>query len=269
MNVAASNPVPDRLLQTSSGVELVIPTIYAGFPEIVAAASTRNGGVNGGRYGMNISLSVGDDPASVADNRKRLLEALGMREDRVAHPGQIHGDRVVVVETGGRYPDCDALITSVPGLYLAITIADCVPMLLFDPVTKTIAAVHSGWRGSAAGILTKTIGILNGRFHIRPANLYAYIGQSAGGCCYEVGDEVAALFPGEVLNQSDNKRSTLDLKKFNHMLLLRHGIPDSQIGLSTHCTICEGELFHSYRREKERSGRMMAVIGRKTDLNGP
>jgi len=186
-------------------------------------------------------------------------------EDLVVHrPAEISRDRVEIVDKGGRYPDCDALITQEANLFLAVTIADCVPILLYDPVTKVIAAVHAGWRGSTNGILAKTLGMLNEQFHVRPQNLHAYVGQSAGVCCYEVGEEVAAHFDADFLYRPANKRQRLDLKKFTNSVLLRHGIPERQIGTSAHCTICEANLFHSYRREMEKSGRMMAVIGRKS-----
>jgi YfiH family protein len=253
----------DQVVQTSSGVELVIPAGFQNYPEIVAAVSTRNGGVSRGSFGMNISLRVGDDPDSVAINRNRILASVGMSEEQVAHPGQIHGDRVEIVRTGGRYPDCDALITPEANLFLAVTIADCVPILLYDPDVKVIAAVHSGWRGSAAGILAKTVTMMVDQFQVSPGRLQAYIGPSAGGCCYEVGEEVAVQFTEAYLRRSDDLRVKLDLKKFNHDILRQSGVPERQIALSTHCTICGKERFHSYRREKEQSGRMMAVIGRK------
>jgi YfiH family protein len=254
----------DRLVRSSSGAELVIPSRFGEYPEIAAAVSTRNGGVSSGNFGMNISMRVGDDPAAVTVNRGRILEGVGITEERIAHPGQVHGDRIVIVERGGRYPDCDALITPVAGIYLAITIADCVPVLLYDPVRKVVAAVHSGWRGSAMGILTKALGVLNGNFHVEARHIQAYIGPSAGVCCYEVGEEVAIRFENAYLRRSEGQRPMLDLKQFNRDVLLRSGVPVEQISVSAHCTICEGNLFHSYRREKETSGRMMALIGRKS-----
>jgi len=255
----------DRFETTGDGVEILFPEIFRSMPGLIAGVTTRRGGVSPEPFGMNISAKVGDDPAAVDANRRRAFAAFGVSERAIAHPGQVHSDRIERVSGAGRVADCDALMTTVPGLFLAVTIADCVPILLHDPVSGLCAAVHSGWRGSAENILGKSIAAILRAGLSRAEHLRAYIGPSAGVCCYEVGEEVAARFDRRFVVGSGNGRLHVDLKIFNRSVLLSCGIPEDQIDCSRHCTICEGEHFHSYRRERERSGRMMALIGRRAE----
>ncbi len=223
--------------------------------------STRIGGVSPEPLGMNLSMSVGDDPRNVDENRKRFCAAAGVRVESLVFQGQVHGDAIHRVFSPGRIPSCDALVTDIEGLFLAVSIADCVPILLADPVKRVVAGVHSGWRGSVRRILSMTVDRLQNEFDVRPHDLVAYIGPSASVCCYEVGEDVAAQFEKSFVKRSDGLKPRLDLKEVNRSLLRSSGVRDENIEVSRHCTICNPELFHSYRRDKERSGRMLAVIG--------
>jgi len=243
-----------------NALPMIRPAIFANDPGLVAAVSTRQGGVSKDPLGMNLSFSVGDDEASVNENRQRFFSRLGIPVDALAIPRQVHSANVARVGAAGAVAETDALVTNTPGVYLCVTIADCVPILIHDPGHCAVAAVHAGWRGSAAGILSHALNLMRSAFGTNPGDLRAYVGPAAGGCCYEVGPEVAERFSPKYL--ADHQGSLrLDLKAFNADALLEAGVQASHLEVSPLCTITESHLLHSYRRDGPRSGRMMAVIG--------
>jgi YfiH family protein len=142
---------------------------------------------------------------------------------------------------------------------LVITIADCVPILLFDPIQKAIGAVHAGWRGTANAIVKRALYMMQEEFKTDPELVLVFIGPSAGVCCYEVSEEVAVNFENKIVPYNTGK-IFIDLKKENASQLKQLGVVAGNIEISTHCTICEKHLFHSYRRDGKNAGRMMAVI---------
>jgi hypothetical protein len=235
------------------------PAIFLPHHGITAAHSTRHGGVSPAPLGMNVSFRVGDHEAFVQENRKRFLRSVGMSENLLAVPRQIHSATVRAVEWPGQLPDCDGLTTNVPGVVLSVTVADCLAILLADPARGVVAAVHAGWRGTASGIATRAVELLQGHYGVHPADLLVYLGPSARACCYEVGEDVASLF-GDAVIRRDQKRY-LDLAIANEQQLTRCGVSPGNIETSPDCTISHPELYHSYRRDGGRSGRMMAVIG--------
>lgn len=230
------------------------------FPGVRFAMSTRQGGVSPEPLGMNLSFKVADDPANVGRNRELFFGELGITERRQAFPRQCHSTVVQNIRTAGEFESCDGLVTSTPDLWLTISIADCVPVMLFDTRNKVVAALHAGWRGTLGQIVRNGVQLMKSEFRSQPSDLVAFIGPSASVCCYQVGNEVAAQFPSETV-MTVNGSLHLDLKEENKRQLLREGVPSENIEISSSCTICSPLLFHSFRREKERSGRMMAVIG--------
>ena len=147
---------------------VIRPAVFGHEPGVIAAVSTRKGGVSREPLGMNLSFSVGDDEASVRENRERFFSALGVPVDALAIPRQVHSAVVARVDAPGPVPGTDALVTDTPGVYLCVTIADCVPILLHDPAHRAVAAVHAGWRGSAAGILSLALKLMRSAFGTRP-----------------------------------------------------------------------------------------------------
>lgn len=238
---------------------LVRPTIFTGIPRIRAAMSTRLGGVSVSPLGMSLSLNIGDDPEAVHENRRRFLSVLGSEERSAAFAAQCHSGTVTVVERAGLHPSCDALLTSRQGLALAVSIADCVPILLANEGGSAIAAVHAGWRGTKQRIVANAVGRLRSEQNVAATSLRAWIGPAAGPCCYEVGDEVAQLFHGDSVVRRDG-RTTLDLALENRRQLAMAGVPEQAIEVDGRCTICGSDLFHSFRRDGDRSGRMLAAI---------
>lgn len=238
---------------------LIRPIVFP--PGITAAFSTRIGGVSPSPLGMNLSFMVGDDPVNVRKNREMFFGSLGIPPGQVAIPGQVHGTTVRRVDGPGDYPESDALISSERGLFLCISVADCVPILLFDPLHNAVGAVHAGWRGTASAIVVAAVEAMHAEFGTLPAGLIASIGPSASGCCYKVGADVASRFL-PLFVREERGESYVDLKGVNRGQLLNAGLRPGNVELSTYCTISDSLLFHSYRRDGATSGRMMGVIGR-------
>jgi hypothetical protein len=239
---------------------LIRSELLGKFMQVRCAVSTRKGTQNGSPFGMNMSYSVGDQTSAVDENRRRFFSALDVPADRVASPGQCHSSQIALVTDPGRIDATDALITETQDLWLAISVADCTPVFLADPGRSAVAAIHAGWRGSAESIVVKAVERMKAEFGTAPKDLLAFIGPSAGACCYEVGDEVAGRFRAAVV-QIRNEKRYLDLKLENAEQLKDSGVSGSNIEISPLCTICNPELLHSYRRDGKRSGRMMGVIG--------
>lgn len=225
--------------------------------------STRSGGVSGGGLGMNLSYRVGDAPENVSANRLQFFEALGVSPASAAYPIQCHSNRVRIVHSPGEYPDCDALISAETGLALAVTVADCVPILLFDPVRRVAAAVHAGWRGTVGQIVALAVAQMIQECGANPGHIVAFIGPAAGACCYQVDAPVASQFPDPFVRDAGNGKYFPDLKRFNKAQLIAQGVPHAQIEIDSDCTMCNAAKYHSYRREGASSGRMLAVIQMK------
>ena len=242
-----------------SDLRLIHSEKLSGYPSVRFAMSTRIGGVSPEPLGMNLSYRVGDDPANVAENRRRLFGALGFTESGSAIPHQCHSSNVQIISAPGEYQACDGLITGIVGLPLVVTVADCLPIVLFEPKSRAIGLVHSGWRGTTQGIGAEAVGLMTKHWGVTGSEIVAYLGPSAGVCCYEVGGDVAQLFSLDEIEQR-NDRLYLDLKKSNVAQLIGCGIKPGNIEVSPLCTICNPQLFHSHRRDRNKSGRMMAAV---------
>jgi YfiH family protein len=164
---------------------------------------------------------------------------------------QIHSD-ICVAARGriGLLGDGDALVENTPGHLVAVKTADCIPILLVDEERRAVAAVHAGWRGTVRRILRRAVHTMQEEFGTEPVSLHAAIGPGIGKCCYEVGAEVAVHF-------GETGQCHIDLAEANRRQLLEMGVPDSRIYSVRICTKC-GDEFHSYRRDKEKSGRMLS-----------
>lgn len=173
---------------------------------------------------------------------------------------QVHGTEALVldkpIQGADRFEGAwDALVTDQPGIMVAVRTADCVPVLLYDPVQRVVAAIHAGWRGAVAGIVPKTVALLVARFGARAERLRMAIGPSAGQCCYEVDEPVLsrlrAALPAwrEVVTPTGIERARLDLRGFVQRQALTEGLRVDRIATVDACTICHPDLFYSYRRE--------------------
>lgn len=225
----------------------------------------------------SIGFAEGTDPEMIRQNRLSLAKAAGFKADRLVTAHQIHSARVSVVTAneagrGGldkesRLPDADALVTADTGLCLMVLSADCVPVLMYDAVKQVIAAVHAGWRGTAAGIVAETVKVMEEKFGCRAENIRAGIGPSIGKCCFEVDEGVAEvffhLFPdteGVVFPGKRPGKFQVDLWEANRKELLDMGLKTGHIEVAGLCTVCHPDRFFSYRREGETAGRFGAGI---------
>ena len=240
----------------------IYPKIFNKFPQLIAAQSTREGGVSPYPYGLNLSSHVGDDPKNVEENRRKFYEEIGVPADAVfVYQNQVHSANINLVKGDeGIVKESDALITREANVFLVVSIADCTPILLYDPIAKIIAAIHAGWRGTEQLITIATVRKMIS-LGAMAENIYAFIGASASGTNYEVGSEVATRFEKDHYTELPNGKCLLDIKKANRDQLLIGGVPLDHIEINSRCTITDLSL-HSYRRDGKQSGRMFAVIGR-------
>lgn len=244
-------------------LELEKPAIAESFPGLTMVQSTRYGGISNEPYSeLNLGLNTGDDKEAVAENRRRFWSALGTSEERTAGGYQVHGSEIRKVDAPGYTDGYDALITGQPDLFLNVTVADCVPVLIFDPVKKAIAAIHAGWRGTVAQITGKTVASLQKEYGTDPADCVVYIGTCIGFDSFEVSEEVAMEFAPELRKEAGSPGKYLvDLKEANRRQLLQAGVTGESIEVSPYCTVKEHDRFFSYRKEGGVTGRMLAVAG--------
>lgn len=175
---------------------------------------------------------------------------------------QVHSAKVLEARECGPGVEGDALITGERGVFVGVKTADCVPLLIADPVHRAVAAVHAGWRGTLSGIAATAIARMGQEFHSRPEDLVVAIGPSIGLCCFEVGPEVATEF-GHIFPERGDllQKTKLDLREANLRQLLNAGVPGAQIDTDPPCTFCGGVEFYSWRRDRIQGQRMFAAIG--------
>ncbi len=241
------------------------PTIFQNFPNVIAAQSTRTGGYSQGEYHtLNLGLNTKDDIGIIQKNRASFFQSLGFSIDRVADSHQVHGIGIYRVMSPVSLYGYDALISDQPNILLSVTIADCVPILIYDPVNNAIAAVHSGWKGTAHKITTATIKTMAEEFGTKAKDCLAYIGTSICEKTFEVDQDVAQYFEADYKYwDKDRKKYLIDLKSHNRAQLLSLGVPPKNIETSPMSTVLHNDRYFSYRKEKGKTGRMLAVIGIK------
>ncbi len=242
-----------------------VPEVFLQFPELVSGESTRHGGVSPAPYNsLNLGGSTQDTPKNVLENNRRFFEALHLSVDQVAKSHQIHGADILTVLKPGRYEGYDALMTNIANIQLAITVADCTPILIFDPVQKAVAAIHAGWRGTVSGIASQTVRKMQLEYHTDPLDCFAYIGTCIDACSFEVGIEVAEHFNSDHKKWDAEKgKFFVDLKAANKEQLTKAGIKIQNIEISTYSTVLNNDDYFSYRLEKGTTGRMLVTIGLK------
>jgi YfiH family protein len=218
----------------------------------------------------DVPLAGSDEEA--AEAWSRVAAAGGVAPDRIVRLTQLHGAAVHVHVQGaptapGR-PPADAVATNDPDVALVVQVADCVPVLIADREGCAVAAVHAGWRGTAAGAVPAAVQALRAEFGVSPDRLIAVLGPAIGPCCYRVGRDVI-----EALGQAGHDRRTveswvvrrgagqsLDLWSANRDQLLTSGLTPDCVHVAGLCTACHPGLFHSYRRDGSGTGRMAAVV---------
>lgn len=239
------------------------------YPECMHAVTMKEGNVP---YALSLALHTGELEERIVENRKLIASSLGMDEKlHFVVANQTHSDNIhIVAEARTRgwedlesaIADCDALMTDQKGVMLGVLTADCVPVLLYDPKRKAVAAVHAGWKGTKAQIVAKTVEKMQEVYGSHPADLLAGIAPSIGKCCYEVDKEVVQHFFDVVDGyETKGEKYMLDLPFINRKQLLDAGLKDEHIEMSGICTACVSDRFFSYRKEQGCSGRFMSLIG--------
>jgi polyphenol oxidase len=240
---------------------------------IMAGFTTRNGGVSRAPFNsLNLGFHTGDQQAAVEANRAGLARAFSLPPQMLLTVQQVHGSEILVIDQPN--PDlshflrveCDAVITNQPGLMAGILVADCFPVLLYDPAGPAAGVVHVGWRGAAAGLLGRTVRAMGELFGSRPERLFAAIGPGVGGHGYEVDRPVREAFRAGAGNWEQIARETslghwlLDLRLSCQLQLTAAGLRDGHIEAVAECTCCHRENFYSYRRDQGRTGRQMGFV---------
>ena len=257
-----------------------VPVLQAdGILEAGGAAhgfSTRLGGVSQGMWSsLNLGVSRGDNPEHVRENYRRFFTAIGVDGKKLVTTNQVHGGKVRVVTAADWKEDpyekvsyeADGLMTDTPGVVLLIFSADCIPVLLYDPVRRVAAAVHAGWRGTAAGIAATAVERMKEVYDCRPEDILAAVGPGIGPCCFETHEDVPNAMMAAVSSAAlpyvkvlENGKFSLDLKGINARLLERAGLDASHIAVCQECTAGMAEKYWSHRRMGNNRGSMAAAI---------
>ena len=284
---------------------------YLQFPEITHGVFTRYGGYSTTPYtGLNASFSTGDSFEHVIRNRLLVLKSLGIESYPCATLWQVHGADIAVLDTEATVWDdwrtdwshrsyqideqeliwtlkprrqADAVITRQTEVTLALSFADCTPILFYDPVQHVIGIAHGGWRGTAHGIVLATVEAMHDQFGCQPQDMYAGVAPSIGACCYEVSEQVRQLYMGQMqfddmptnpryhnriresavfstLQLPDRASLRLDIRETNRNQLLMAGLLPNHIEMPGLCTGCRTDLFFSHRMEHGKTGRFPVVL---------
>lgn len=237
--------------------------------------TTRWGGVSEGILeSLNLGENRGDSKENVIENYRRLLEALGLPQQELCFTKQVHGNNVRVVTEEDRRAlftpfnyEADGIVTNVRGLPLICFTADCVPVLLCDPEANVAAAVHCGWRSTAADILKNAVKAMTDLGAI-PEDICAAIGPAIDLCCFETGPEVAQAMEELLKDDSDGVcfpvgdtgKYMVDLKETNRRRLIQLGLRENNISVSDECTSCNCDRYWSHRKTKGERGSQAALI---------
>jgi hypothetical protein len=224
---------------------------------------------------LNLAGFKDDAAENIYENRRRFLAALGT-DSQLALAFQVHRDDVLKI---GSAPDAtdseteaDAVMSNAEHVLAGVKTADCVPVLIADPVTRSFAAVHAGWRGTVASIVEKAVSELQRWYGARAEDIIAAIGPAASCNMYEIGPDVIEQFNaafkdiGRYFTPTNEGHALIDLHNANRDQLIQAQVPPEQIYIAPLCTMERADLFFSYRREKQdfgRTGRLLSVIGRR------
>jgi polyphenol oxidase len=248
------------------------------FDQINHFISNRKGGYSKPPYeSLNIGFNTADDEETILQNRQILGESIGVPMYRFTFADQTHSGNVTIVsadmkgrgsqERSDSIADTDALITNEPGICLVAMMADCVPLLLFDPVKNVIGVVHAGWRGIIRKVAKNAIARMKKEFGSKASNILVGIGPSIGPCCYEIGEDVEIAIKETfdktnqlLLKKPKKDKKHLDIWKANIDQLVCSGVPLENIETSNICTSCESDTYYSSRKGIGITGRFAAGI---------
>lgn len=243
-----------------SEIKVIKPNIFGDkVDSFFTLRNERYGGHGLNIVGLNLGYNTNEDAHIISSNRNCLSTLLKNKSTNFAYANQVHGSSISYVTEAGTVEDCDALITQTKGLALAIQVADCAAVLIHDTKSEMIAAIHAGWRGAVDNIVPKTLKLMRAKgAEFKGAK--AYISPCICKKHFEVGEEVADKFPASFVDVKGYAKPHIDLKGFIKSQLIENGFFRKNIETDSGCTIEGEQQFYSYRRGKEQSGRMMAVI---------
>ena len=239
----------------------------------VQGFTTRHEGVSRPPYNsLNLGANTLDSAHSVQGNLSLLTRSFGSRVEKLVTVNQVHGADLLVIDQ--QNPDfshfkrleCDGIITNQPGVMVGICVADCVPILLLDPVRKVVAALHAWWKGTAAGIARKGVEALTRIFNSNHHDILAAIGPGIGPCCYEVDGPVKSVFEqntagwGDFASSRGGDKWSLDMVEANRLQLLDSGVLENRLEVAGNCVSCQHDWFFSHRRDKGETGRQMGFV---------
>ncbi len=262
--------------QTTNGVTFLAADSFLAAGGVAHGFSTRLGGVSEGICaGLNLGINRDDQPEHVRENYRRFCTAIGADATHLVFTRQVHKADIRPVGIHDAMADpydpndteCDGLITDQPGIALTIFTADCIPVLLYDPAKRVIAAVHAGWRGTAQNIAGKAVARMRSDYGCDPGTILAAIGPGIDQCCFETHDDVPSAMQAELgtfvqpfLHPLENGKYAVDLKQINAALLRRAGLCETHIDRCSDCTACLPHKYWSHRVTRGQRGSQASMI---------
>ena len=263
---------------SKEGLEIFQFSNLSKFKEINHFISGRAGGFSKGPFKtLNTGFHVGDNDWTVFQNRKKLAHALKVNLEQFTFGNQTHSSNIAIIDSTKKgkgstdfessIPNTDGLVSKIPNIYLCVQLADCVPILMYDPVMHVVAAVHAGWKGTLRKIAEAAVKTMMHTFDSTPADIIVGIGPSNGPCCYEVEDDVKTEAErslgntsGIIKEHSNPGKYIFDQWNANFLQLRDCGIPEKNIEISGLCSQCHSDTFFSSRKDNGLTGRITAGI---------
>ncbi|MFZ3073343.1 MAG: peptidoglycan editing factor PgeF [Thermodesulfobacteriota bacterium] len=270
------------MLKTKGALTYDFSPLISASSFVLAAFLGRKGGISQSPYdSLNLCTRVGDKEENVEENKRTVGAAFNISPGNMVCVKQVHGDSIHLIDSedkkGYEKVEADAIITNLKNVVIGILTADCVPVLIYDPVKRASGAAHAGWKSAALGIASKTVKAMTDEFGSKPSDMLAAIGPGIGVCCYDVNIDVENEFRKKYKDASlyitvppfSKGRSGgindghLDLKGMNLLDLKQAGLKEKNISLSGICTSCKNDVFFSYRKDALITGRQMSFIAIK------
>ncbi len=232
--------------------------------------TTKYGGTSCGIIsGLNLGFRCGDEKENVEKNYRLVAKDMGFQYENITAGKQTHSANIRIITEAdlgkgvsrvSDFDEVDGLVTNLQNVPLVVFYADCVPILLAEEDAGVVAAIHSGWRGTVSEIAGLAVDIMKSEFGANPEKIKAAIGPSIGPCCFETGEEVSSQFESRFVKALPDKKALVDLWSANKEILLHKGLKEENIEVLNKCTMCNSDVFYSYRTHKEKTGRMGAFI---------
>lgn len=245
-------------------MKIIKSTLLSPYKNLLHAYTTRTDGHS--VFGNNLAYHVNDTKEDVDKNQNELAENLGYSFKQMLHMKQVHGNKIIDISASfptEKTPVCDALITQQKDRPLMVMVADCIPVLVYDPVQEVIAVIHAGRAGVFAEIIPKSIDKMKQNYGSKAEDIIVDLGPSIHQCCYEVGAEIfeeAESYGYDYAIQKKENRYFLDLLAIANKQLDKCGIKEENIEISDHCTACNTDIFYSYRAENNKCGRFAGIM---------